>query len=377
MAHHAGVATPVGQLHCFDGFGQRADLVHLDQDGIGHPFLDAAAQALHVGHEEVVPHELGVVPERIGHELPGGPIVLVASVLDADDRVLSTELLPVVDPGGAVHLLADTRQDVQALLLVVEFAAGGIQGELEVLVRLVTGLFDGHQDGVECLFVGVEVRSESALVTNVGAQSFAGQDLFEVMEHLGAHAQAFREGVRADRHDHELLDVDGVVCVGTAIDDVHHGHRHQVGVHATDVTVQRLTEGARGGLGHGEADAKQGVGPQVALVVGAIQVDQVMVNAHLVEDVHAHQLLGDGRVDVVDGPKDALSEVAVLLSVAQFDGLVDAGARSRRNGCTAEDPLTGDDFDLDGRIAPGIENLSGVDVIDVLHDQAGWCCWIC
>jgi hypothetical protein len=32
---------------------------------------------------------------------------------------------------------------------------------------------------------------------------------------------------RADRHDHEFLDVDRIVGMGAAVDDVHHRHRQR------------------------------------------------------------------------------------------------------------------------------------------------------
>ena len=41
---------------------------------------------------------------------------------------------------------------------------------------------------------------------------------------LGAPAQALGEGRRADRHDHELLEIGGVLGVLAAIQDVHHRH---------------------------------------------------------------------------------------------------------------------------------------------------------
>ena len=41
---------------------------------------------------------------------------------------------------------------------------------------------------------------------------------------------------------------------------------------------------------------------------------------------------------------------------------MDAGAGSGRYGdFSADDSLSGDDFDLDGRIATGVQNLTGVD----------------
>jgi len=45
------------------------------------------------------------------------------------------------------------------------------------------------------------------------------------VEHLYAAAQRFTERSWAHRLDHELLDVDVVVRMRTAVDDVHHRHR--------------------------------------------------------------------------------------------------------------------------------------------------------
>ena len=49
-----------------------------------------------------------------------------------------------------------------------------------------------------------------------------GQQLLQRMEDLGAVAQRLAEARRADRQDHELLDVEAVVGVRAAVDDVHH-----------------------------------------------------------------------------------------------------------------------------------------------------------
>jgi hypothetical protein len=49
--------------------------------------------------------------------------------------------------------------------------------------------------------------------------------MLQRVEHLGAHAHGLGDARRADRYDHELLEVDVVVGVHPAIDDVHHRHR--------------------------------------------------------------------------------------------------------------------------------------------------------
>ena len=45
---------------------------------------------------------------------------------------------------------------------------------------------------------------------------------------------------RGDRHDHEFLDVDRVVGMLAAVDDVHHRNRQDAGRGAADVAEERL-----------------------------------------------------------------------------------------------------------------------------------------
>ena len=120
----------------------------------------------------------------------------------------------------------------------------------------------------------------------------------EVVVGLGAPAQALGERRRADRQDHELLEVDVVVGVGAAVEDVHHRHRQHVGVGAADVAVQRQLELVGGGLGHGEGHAEDGVGAEAALVVGAVGVEQGGVDAALVERLEADDGVAERAVDV-------------------------------------------------------------------------------
>ena len=57
------------------------------------------------------------------------------------------------------------------------------------------------------------------------------------LEDLRAPAQGFGEIRRADRRDHELLEVEAVVRMRPPIDDVHEGDRQAMRVDAADVSV--------------------------------------------------------------------------------------------------------------------------------------------
>ena len=63
VADDGGVAVVLGQFDGVEGLGERADLVHLHEDRVGHAGVDALAEELDVGDEEVVADELGLRAE--------------------------------------------------------------------------------------------------------------------------------------------------------------------------------------------------------------------------------------------------------------------------------------------------------------------------
>ncbi len=105
VADDAGVAEAAGQLDGFEGLADRADLVDLDEDGVGDLLLDSLLEALGIGDEEIVAYELDLVAEDLGEVCPAVPVVFGQAVFDADDGVL-------VDPGlpeGRTSLLRRAR----------------------------------------------------------------------------------------------------------------------------------------------------------------------------------------------------------------------------------------------------------------------------
>ena len=148
--------------------------------------------------------------------------------------------------------------------------------------------------------------------------------LLERVEDLRARAQALRERRRADRHDHELLEVDRVVGVGAAVEHVHHRHRQHVRRLAAQVAPQRQVLLGRGRARGGQRHAEDRVGAQARLVGRAVEVDQRAVEPALVERVEARHRLGDLAVDVGDRLRDALAAPGVP-AVAQLRGLELAG----------------------------------------------------
>ncbi|OPY10884.1 MAG: hypothetical protein A4E69_03109 [Syntrophus sp. PtaB.Bin138] len=75
------------EVDCFDGFRYGADLVELDQDGIGCFLLNAAGNVLGVGYENIVPDNLNLIP--LFRRLPAEalPVVLGKAVFNRDNGI--------------------------------------------------------------------------------------------------------------------------------------------------------------------------------------------------------------------------------------------------------------------------------------------------
>ena len=235
------------------------------------------------------------------------------------------------------------------------------------LPGLVAGELCRLEDRLERLLVAAEVRREAPLVADRGDQAPLLQQRLELVEGLGAHAQRLGEVRGAGRDDHELLDVEVVVGVPAAVDDVHHRHRQRARVDAAEVLVERQAGLFGRGPGDRDRDAEDRVGAELLLGLGAVGADQRAVDVGLVVRLQADDLGAEHAVDVVDRLEHALAAVALLVAVAQLEGLAAAGGRAGGHGEAAPGAALEGDLHLDGGVAAGIEDFTGQDVDDLGH----------
>ncbi len=164
-----------------------------------------------------------LVAECVGQRLPAVPVLLVHPVLDRHDRVAAGELGPVGgELGGAQHA-ALVLEVVGAVVL--QLAGRRVHRDRDVVAGRVAGRLDAVDEDPQRLLVGVQIRREAALVADRRGQPTIVQQLLQRVEDLGADAHRLGEGGGAAGDDHELLEVDAVVGVGAAVEDVHHRNR--------------------------------------------------------------------------------------------------------------------------------------------------------
>ncbi len=169
----------------------------------------------------------------------------------------------------------------------------------------------------------------------------------------------------ADRNDHELLEVDRVVGMGAAIDDVHHRNRQDMGVRTADIAVQRQTGGLGGSLGDGERHAEDGVGAEARLVRRTIELDHQVVDLDLVFGIMTADRIIDLAIDRFDGLFNALAEITRRRHAVRR--LHAHRSRRPRDRSAAHAAIFEIDVDLYGRVATAVEDLAADDVGDGGH----------
>ena len=254
------------------------------------------------------------------------------------------------------------------LAVLEEFGRSGIEREGHVLSQPIAGFLDRLGDEGQCLIGGFQVGGEAALIADIGVVTGIVQALFQGREDFGTHPNRIRQRRGGDRLDHEFLNVDGIIGVLAAVQNVHHRHRQRARIGTADIAEQRHAQIVRRRLGDREGDAEDGVGTQARLVRRAVQIDHDIVDLHLLGRVHPADGVENLALDIAHGLQHALAAVAGLIAVAQLHSLIRAGRRTGRDRGAPHRAGIQHDLDLYGRVASAIENFAGDDVGDGGHD---------
>jgi len=130
VADDRPIAVVGGQTDGVERLGQCADLIEFDENGIRIPAVDALLQALDVGHEEIVAHELHALAHALGEFFPRGPIVFCETVFDGGRWDTIGQLL--VDRNELIGRDGFLVEGVLAGLRIEEFAGRAIERQEDV-----------------------------------------------------------------------------------------------------------------------------------------------------------------------------------------------------------------------------------------------------
>ena len=362
----------LGQINRRQSLGNRANLVHLDQDGIGHAQINALLQELDVGDKQIIAdqlHALGI--ELVRQQLPAVPIAFGAAVFNGHNgELLAPALIHGHHLGRRFHGLVALVQRVLAGLGVIEFAGGHIEGNEHILARFVARRANRRHENLQRLRIAVQRGRKTALIAHRGGQLAALENLLQRVEHLGAHPQPFGKRLGAARHNHELLHINWRIGMRAAVDDIHHRHRQHVGIEPAQMPIQRNLQCRRRRARHRHGNAQHGIRAQLGLGLGAIQLQQRVIHRLLLARVHPGQRLGHQRIHIFDRLLHPLAQIALGIAIAQLQRFIRAGGRAGRNRRAAQRAARQLHIGFKGGIPARIKNFTGVDRCNLEHGDS-------
>ena len=114
--------------------------------------------------------------------------------------------------------------------------------------------------------------------------------------------------------------------------------------------------------------------PSPGLVGRAVKIDHQIVDPHLLGRLDAADRIEDFALGVGHGLPHALAAVAAGIAVAQLHRLMRAGRGAGGHGGAALGARFEDHVDLDGGIAPAVEDFTAEDVGDGGHARVPMRC---
>ena len=139
-------------------------------------------------------------------------------------------------------------------------------------------------------------------------------------------------------------------------------------VHTADVLVQGQAGGFGSGLCAGQGHAQDGVCAQSALVVRAVKLQHHVVDSALVVCLEADEGIGNFVVHMANGIKRALAQIAILVAIAQLNGLECARRRAGGNSRTTEGTILQHNFHFNGGVAARVQDFTPEHIDDDAHE---------
>jgi len=378
VGNHDTPASSAGIKAGLDSLRHGTDLVDLKKKSVAGLLLLGHGDTLGVGHKEIITDDLELLADDSLELGVGLPVVLIEGILDGPDGILSNPLLVDLDElvtsdlkTVLLLLLGDLLAKVVLLgLLVEELRSSDIHGDLDLAG--VASLGDSLNDELETSLVLEDVGSEATLITDVGGilTELLLDDELEVLVDLSGHAHSLSEALGASGADHELLHGKTVASVATTVDNVEarkRKHELLVARELSNIAVEGKTLEGGGGTADAHGDTEDGVGTELALVGGTVDINHHLIDLSLLGDIHADELGGEDGVDVVNSLENTLAHVDGLIAITKLTSLIDTSGGTRGD-TRAEEALLSLQVNLNSGVAAGIVDLTSVNRKNLRHD---------
>ena len=248
---------------------------------------------------------------------------------------------------------------ILAVLFIIQLCCSRIQSNLDVLAPFVACGYNCFLNQVNNSVCCRQVGCEAAFVTNCCGKTLILQHLFQLMINFCAHSQCFLKGVCTNGHNHKFLYVYGVICVLTAVHNIHHGNWHCLCIKAAQILIQRQIQCFCRCLCNCHRNTQDCVCAQLALIGCAVQCNHRLIDCNLIQCIHTNDSICDDIVYIIHCILHANAVVSVA-AVTQLHCFKCTCRCAAGNSRTAQNAVIQNNLYLNRRVASGVQNFSCV-----------------
>ena len=249
-------------------------------------------------------------------------------------------------------------------LFALPFRRSSVHCNHEILARFIASSLDCFQNGFNGFIIAGQVRCKAAFVTNGSCQTLCLQNLCQAVEYFCTPTQCFLKGWSTNWHNHEFLCINGIGCMCTTVQNIHHWNWKSVARYAAQEPIQRNIQRDCSSSCSCNGNCQNGICTQIGLVLCAICCEHCTVNCIDIRSIQPNQCIIDGGVDVFYCLGNTLTTVTSLVAVPQFQCFKFTSGCTARCSTSADCSICQQNFCFYGRIASGVHNFSADDLFN-------------
>ena len=354
--------SQVNSAHCFS---QSTDLVNLNQNRVRNAFFDTHSQTLRIRNKEVVTNELNLFAQSFRQHRPAFPVIFGHTIFNRKDWEFSAQIFIEFNHFFVGIRFAFALHFIFSVF--VEFGRSCIHSENNIFTRFVSGTFNSINNESQSFFGRFQIRSKTAFITNVSVVTGSFKVLLQGVENFSTHTNSFTDRRSANRHNHEFLNVDWVISMLTAVQNIHHRNRQNMSHRTAKVTIKRKFAFFSLSFRNSHRNGENSISTEFAFVFSAIEFNHSFINVDLVIGIKTSQSVINSVINIFNGFQNTFSAKTGFVAITKFNSFVNTGRSAGRNSGTSESTALKNNISLNGRITTRINNFSSMNIYNSTH----------
>ena len=145
----------------------------------------------------------------------------------------------------------------------------------------------------------MKIRCKSSFVSYCSTVFQRFQNSLQFMIYFRTHLKSGLKIFCPYRHDHKFLNINRIICMSSAIHDIHHRNRKFFHICAAKIRIQRKSQRPGRRSCSRQRDSKHGIGTKIGFVLCSVKPDHRLIDRCLIQYIHADHFRRNPCIDMI------------------------------------------------------------------------------